>query len=80
MSWYHFGNNQTNTTEEELEKQDVSPPPPPHIQLFVSLRYRKCCGGAWVIGSVCHLVYIDFKHKLHRFFKIITLFKTIFEN
>ena len=31
-----------------------SPPSPPsHIQLFVSLRYRK---HRWVFGCVCHLV------------------------
>ena len=31
---------------------------PSYHQLFVSLRYRKCCGGgAWVLGCVCHLVY-----------------------
>ena len=27
-----------------------------HFQLFVSLRYRKRCGGAWVLGCMCHLV------------------------
>ena len=45
----------------------VSPPLPPlplpHLQSFVSLRYRmfllgteNAVGGAWVFGSVCHLV------------------------
>ena len=39
-----------------------SPPPPPpylpssHLQLLVSLRYRKCHEGTWVLGSVCHIV------------------------
>ena len=31
-------------------------PFPSHLQLFVSVSYRKCRGGAWVFGCVCHLV------------------------
>ena len=31
-------------------------PPSSHFQLVVSVRYRKCCGGVWVLGTVCHLV------------------------
>ena len=33
-----------------------SSPHPSHLQLFVYLRYRKHHEGAWVLGSVCHLV------------------------
>ena len=32
--------------------------PSPHIQLFVSVRYRKHHGWAWVLGCVCHLIFL----------------------
>ena len=46
-------------------------PPLPHLQIFVSLRYRtfllgteNAVGGAWVFVSVCHLVLLLLLHLL----------------
>ena len=63
-----------------VNRWQVSPPPLPplpplplplpHLQSFVSLRYRTFLlgtenavgGGAWVFGCLCHLVFKDDQH------------------
>ena len=51
-----------------VNRWTFSPPPPPHHQLFVSLRYRKCCGvwqGGIKIGNIQNVTQSDFNPSLN---------------